>query len=94
MAVHLPSAALSVPQGDGFTYETLWRTVADSDADSVLIHSFKPWLEGTEIEPSEEHGWAYVELPRSHAEGTKVRRSRTVAHGRLTLRPLVPVRGP
>jgi len=55
----------------GDMYERLWKTAIDLDADSVLITSWNEWHEGTEIEPSAEYGFQYLELTRQLTEKYK-----------------------
>ena len=52
-------------------YSRLWKTAIDLDADSVLITSWNEWHEGTEIEPSAEYGFQYLELTRRFTEEYK-----------------------
>lgn len=49
----------------GATFEEQWRTatdLADDEHPMVLVTSFNEWHEGTEIEPSQEHGDSYLQL--------------------------------
>jgi hypothetical protein len=45
-------------------YETLWREAIAADPDWILITSFNEWHEGSEIEPSVEHGEVYLTLTK------------------------------
>jgi len=55
----------------GDMYSRLWKTAIDLGADSVLITSWNEWHEGTEIEPSAEYGFQYLELTRRFTEEYK-----------------------
>ncbi|MFP3852880.1 MAG: glycoside hydrolase family 99-like domain-containing protein [Anaerolineales bacterium] len=46
----------------GDYYRSTWEAALGSDADWILLTSFNEWHEGTEIEPSEEHGEQYLDL--------------------------------
>jgi hypothetical protein len=46
------------------TYLKSWYAAAKSGADWLLITSFNEWHEGSEIEPSREHGETYLYLTR------------------------------
>jgi len=48
-----------IGRDDGNTYDYLWRI--SKNADWVLITSFNEWHEGTEIEPSKEYGYYYID---------------------------------
>lgn len=52
----------------GELYGKLWRTAIDLDADSVIITSWNEWHEGTELEPSMEYGFSYLNLTRVYVE--------------------------
>ena len=70
-----------VPERDGFvfsrhggeTYDAMWRAAMASGADWILITSWNEWWEGTEIEPSVEHGYAYIEITHRYASVFKNR---------------------
>ena len=53
----------------GETFRAYWQVARESDLDCVLITSWNEWHEGTEIEPSVEHGFQYLtETSRSVSE--------------------------
>lgn len=56
---------------EGALYERMWRMAIGLDAHSVLITSWNEWMEGTEIEPSVEYGFEYVNLARGFIEEYK-----------------------
>jgi len=56
---------------DGDLYRAQWDAAAQSDADWVVITSFNEWHEGSDIEPSKEHGEKYLRLTRKYAEQFK-----------------------
>lgn len=62
-----PQPRPTVSRHDGRTYQTLWDAAIRHDADWVLITSFNEWHEGSEIEPSREHGDRYLKLTASAA---------------------------
>jgi hypothetical protein len=60
----------ALPRSDGSFYRASWDMAAeffDSRQPFLLITSFNEWHEGTEIEPSTEHGERYLNLTREHA---------------------------
>lgn len=57
-----PSPRPTVERHGGATYQALWDAAIRHDADWVLITSFNEWHEGSEIEPSVEHGTRYLDL--------------------------------
>ena len=48
-------------RADGETYHTYWELARASKAHWILITSFNEWHEGSEIEPSDEFGRAYLD---------------------------------
>jgi hypothetical protein len=57
-----------VPRDGGATYDATWRAALAADPAWVLVASWNEWHEGSEIEPSLEHGTAYLEATRHWAE--------------------------
>ena len=55
---------LKVDRDGSRLYETLWREAIVADPDWILITSFNEWHEGSEIEPSVEHGEVYLTLTK------------------------------
>jgi len=47
---------------DGETYRILWEQAIKADPDWILITSWNEWHEGSEIEPSWEHGDKYIQM--------------------------------
>ncbi|MCS7238918.1 MAG: glycoside hydrolase family 99-like domain-containing protein [Thermoguttaceae bacterium] len=58
---------LAVDRFDGQSYGIQWEEAIAAQPDWVLITSFNEWHEGSEIEPSLEHGQKYLELTRQWA---------------------------
>ncbi len=58
---------LAVPRYDGASYRCQWQEAIAADPDWILITSWNEWHEGSEIEPSREHGTQYLELTRELA---------------------------
>jgi hypothetical protein len=50
-----------VPRHGGATYDATWQAALAADPAWVLVASWNEWHEGSEIEPSVEHGAAYLE---------------------------------
>jgi hypothetical protein len=50
-----------VPRDGGATYDATWRAALAAGPAWVLVASWNEWHEGSEIEPSLEHGTAYLE---------------------------------
>ncbi|MBW3623264.1 MAG: glycoside hydrolase family 99-like domain-containing protein [Armatimonadetes bacterium] len=61
------AAPIIAPREDGRLYMRLWNAALDAQPDWVLITSFNEWHEGSEIEPSIEHGDRYLTLTRDFA---------------------------
>jgi hypothetical protein len=61
------SPGLNAQRQDGRTYEVLWEEAIAADPDWVLITSWNEWHEGSEIEPSWEHGDKYLGITQSYA---------------------------
>jgi hypothetical protein len=62
-----PQPRPTVERHDGGTYRALWEAAIRHDADWVLVTSFNEWHEGSEIEPSREHGDRYLRLTAPYA---------------------------
>lgn len=62
-AVHFKRDVV-VERNSGETYSTFWQWASDAGPDWILVCSFNEWIEGTEIEPSVEHGTKYVEMTK------------------------------
>lgn len=62
---------LAVDRRAGQLYGLQWETLLTTDPDWVLITSFNEWHEGSEIEPSLEHGRAYLDWTRDYADRFK-----------------------
>jgi hypothetical protein len=58
---------LSVERFDGDSYRRQWQAAIAANPDWVLITSWNEWHEGSEIEPSAEHGSKYLELTAEFA---------------------------
>lgn len=58
---------LAVGRFDGELYRIQWEQAMAADPHWVLITSFNEWHEGSEIEPSLEHGSKYLELTGQYA---------------------------
>ena len=59
---------LVVSRDGGLTYSRTWEAALLSDPDWILICSWNEWHEGTEIEPSLEHGYLHLALTKYHAK--------------------------
>jgi len=58
--------AIVAERRNGQLYRELWDLAMKARPDWILITSFNEWHEGSEIEPSKEHGRFYVELTREY----------------------------
>jgi len=56
-----------VEREDGLTYNTTWRLALKYDSRWILICSWNEWHEGSEIEPSLEYGYYYLELTKLYS---------------------------
>jgi hypothetical protein len=52
---------------NGKVYEEQWKVVLETNPDMVMITTFNDWNEGTEIEPSIEHGFKYMNITRVYS---------------------------
>lgn len=62
------SPGIHYPRGNGTTYEHTWGAAINSNPDGILICSWNEWHEGTEIEPSVEQGYFYIDMTRDLAQ--------------------------
>ncbi len=60
-----------VDRRGGSTYDEYWDMAEEANVDWVLITSWNEWHEGTEIEPSLEHGFDALAQTRERAAGFK-----------------------
>ncbi|MFO7906645.1 MAG: endo-1,3-alpha-glucanase family glycosylhydrolase [Pirellulaceae bacterium] len=75
------SPGLVAQRKEGQTYQTLWEEAIRADPDWVLITSWNEWHEGSEIEPSREHGSQYIEMTGKYARQFKKKRFSQVPVG-------------
>jgi hypothetical protein len=59
-----PTTGIFVDREVGETYSRNWDVAFELNAHTVLITSWNEWHEGTELEPSREHGFKYLNLTR------------------------------
>jgi hypothetical protein len=57
-----------IARADGTAYDESWRVALSVDPPWVFVSSWNEWHEGSEIEPSVEHGRRYLEATRRWAE--------------------------
>ena len=57
---------LKAERQDGEVYRVLWQEAIQAKPDWVLITSWNEWHEGSEIEPSLEHGDKYLSLTKEY----------------------------
>ena len=57
-----------VDRAGGATYEQTWRAALSVAPPWILVSSWNEWHEGSEIEPSVEHGRRYLDATRAWAE--------------------------
>ncbi len=62
---------LLAERNNGGKYADNWNTALELDAHTVLITSWNEWHEGTEIEPSREHGFEYFGYTQDYIEQYK-----------------------
>ena len=63
--------AIVAERRDGQLYRELWNLAMQSQPDWILITSFNEWHEGSEVEPSKQHGRSYSGLTREYSEKFK-----------------------
>jgi glycoprotein endo-alpha-1,2-mannosidase len=59
--------ATVIPRQNGETYDATWRAALAVGPPWVLVASWNEWHEGSEIEPSQEHGTRYLAATRAWA---------------------------
>ncbi len=69
--VNLLDPGAQVDRRGGATYDEYWDMAEEANVDWVLITSWNEWHEGTEIEPSLEHGFDALAQTRERAAGFK-----------------------
>lgn len=57
-----------VDRAGGATYDHTWQAALSVDPTWILVSTWNEWHEGSEIEPSVEHGRRYLEATRTWAE--------------------------
>jgi glycoprotein endo-alpha-1,2-mannosidase len=57
-----------VDRSDGATYDQTWEAALAVDPPWILVSSWNEWHEGSEIEPSVEHGRRYLDVTRAWAD--------------------------
>jgi hypothetical protein len=57
-----------VDRAGGATYDRTWEAALSVDPPWILVSTWNEWHEGSEIEPSVEHGRRYLEVTRAWAE--------------------------
>lgn len=55
-----------VERENGSYYASIWETARSSSPDHYIITSFNEWHEGSEIEPSLEYGYEYIDLTSNY----------------------------
>jgi len=55
---------LLVDRQNGQTYAKFWQAAISSNASGILITSWNEWHEGTELEPSRQYGFSYLQYTR------------------------------
>ena len=56
---------------DDELFRALWDTALRLDPHSIILSTWNEWYEGTDIEPSREHGFKYLEMTREYVEQYK-----------------------
>lgn len=64
---------IAVPRRGGLLYRALFERAIEADPDWILITSWNEWHEGSEIEPSVEHGKVYLNLTKVYSSRFKGR---------------------
>lgn len=62
------SNGFAVDRQNGGYYAALWQGALATNPDMVQVTSFNEWMEGTQIEPSQRYGNAYLQLTRQYAD--------------------------
>jgi glycoprotein endo-alpha-1,2-mannosidase len=57
-----------VPRENGAFYESRWNVATSNSPHWILITSWNEWHEGTEIEPSLEYGFAYLDSTKAYRD--------------------------
>jgi hypothetical protein len=56
---------------NGETYRNYWNVSHNLEPHSILITSWNEWHEGTEMEPSKEYGFSYIQMTKEYIEEYK-----------------------
>ena len=56
---------------NGDFYRACWQAVIDTRPDWVIVTSFNEWVEGSQIEPAQSYGNAYIDLTREWSDRFK-----------------------
>jgi glycoprotein endo-alpha-1,2-mannosidase len=60
-----------IPRYDGKIYQHHWERIMAHDYSVVQIATWNDWMEGSNIEPSREFGYTYLEMTREYAQKWK-----------------------
>jgi len=60
-----------LPRKRGQVYELCWKIALEHSPEWIIITSWNEWHEGTEIEPSKEYGFMYLEFTKKFSEEFK-----------------------
>ncbi len=74
-----------VDRENGAYYTRTWEAALASDPNIIIICTWNEWHEGTEVEPSREYGFRYLEITKRYAEIFK--RTRIEVYGEPLLSP-------
>jgi hypothetical protein len=77
--IRTPGLRVERYRGDSYRYQ--WEEAIAADPDWILITSWNEWHEGSEIEPSEEYGTAYLEMTAELAARFKAKPRRGTNRG-------------
>ncbi len=65
------SPGMFIDREEGDRYGMNWDAAVSLEAHTVLLTSYNEWHEGTELEPSVEHGFDYLNITRRYVEEYK-----------------------
>ncbi|MDX1521720.1 MAG: glycoside hydrolase family 99-like domain-containing protein, partial [Anaerolineae bacterium] len=67
----VPNTPHRLDRANGATYQATFQAALASNPDWLLVGSFNEWVEGTYIEPSQQHGDRYLQLTAEFVERFK-----------------------
>jgi len=78
-----------IDRADGETYRAFWRDALESGARHILITSWNELHEGTEIEPTREYVFLFLDITREYASMLKQKSIEKILPPKLDIKPIL-----